>query len=137
LFTHFGISGPIIFNAAVALGEHINSLKLDDFISTLDLSKVPENEIPDYIDRSYILQNIYIKLTFSGEVIPKRIQTFFGLDNEENREQILELQDYRTWKEAKVTGGGVNLDELDKNLQSKYVPGLYFAGEILDLTGKT
>jgi len=65
LFTHFGISGPIIFNAAVALGEHINSLKLNDFISTLDLSKVPENEIPDYIDRSYILQNIYIKLTFS------------------------------------------------------------------------
>jgi predicted flavoprotein YhiN len=77
LFTHFGISGPIIFNAAVALGEHINSLKLQDFISTLDLTKVPESEIPDYIDRSYILQNIYIKVTFALENAPKRIVTFF------------------------------------------------------------
>ncbi len=137
LFTHFGISGPIIFNAAVALGEHINSLKLDDFIANLDLSKVPEGEIPDYIDRSYILQNIFIKLTFSGEIIPKRIHTFFDLENEENFKQILELQDYRTWKEAKVTGWWVSIDELDKNLQSKLIPWLYFAGEILDLTGKT
>lgn len=137
LFTHFGISGPIIFNAAVALGEHINSLKLDDFISTLDLSKVPENEIPDYIDRSYILQNIFLKVTFTLEKSPKRVVTFFDLENEEHLEQILELQDYRTWKEAKVTGGGVNIDELDKNLQSKLVPWLYFAGEILDITGKT
>jgi hypothetical protein len=83
------------------------------------------------------LQNIYIKVTFALENAPKRIVTFFWLDNEENREQILELQDYRTWKEAKVTWGGVNIDELDKNLQSKIVPWLYFAGEILDITGKT
>jgi predicted Rossmann fold flavoprotein len=137
LFTHFWISGPIIFNTAVALWEHINSLNLSEFICNLDLWKVPENEHRDYIDRSYILKNIFIKLTFDLENSPKRVVSFFGLDNEENLSKILELQDYRTWKEAKVTGGWVSLDELTNNLESKFVTGLYFAWEILDITGKT
>ena len=34
-----------------------------------------------------------------------------------------------------VTAGGIELDEVDKNLQSKIVEGLYFAGEILNLDG--
>lgn len=138
LFTHFWISGPIIFNTAVALWEHINSLNLDEFIKNLDLTKVPFEEQRDYIDRKYILENIFIKLTFDPNgIIPKRVFSYFHLENEENLEQILELQDYRTWKEAKVTWWGVNLDELTNNLESKYIPGLYFAWEILDLTWKT
>ena len=39
------------------------------------------------------------------------------------------------WQEAQVTAGGIPSDEVDKNLQSLYVPGLFFAGEILDLHG--
>jgi predicted flavoprotein YhiN len=36
-----------------------------------------------------------------------------------------------------VTGGGIKLNELDKNFQLKKVPWLYFIGEVLDITGKS
>ncbi len=52
-------------------------------------------------------------------------------------EIILHINDLRGWAEAKVTGGGVFLDELDKNFQSKLIPNLYFIGEVIDITGKT
>lgn len=137
LFTHFWVSGPIIFNAAVAIWEHINSLSLDSFIASLDFSKIPENEKLDYIDRSFIKENIYLKLSFPDmENIPKRIIKFLEI-SPDNQEILLELQDYRTWKEAKVTGGWVKIDELTNHLESKFIPWLYFAGEILDITGKT
>lgn len=136
LFTHFWVSGPIIFNGAVAIWEYINSLDLTDFISLLDFSKIPENEKTDYIERNFIKENITLKLTFNLEKTPKRVVAFFEL-NEENIEIFLELQDYRTWKEAKVTWGWISIDELTNALESKHIPGLYFAGEILDITGKT
>lgn len=136
LFTHFWVSWPIVFNASVVLWEYINSLDLSDFISKLDLLKVPENEISDYIDRNFIKENIILKLTFDFEKTPKRVIKFFDL-SEEKLEVDLELQDYRTWKEAKVTTWWVKIDELTSNLESKLVPWLYFAWEILDVTGKT
>ena len=137
LFTHFWVSWPIIFNTAVALWNYLNSIKLDDFISWLDLEKVPKNEIQDYITREYLKQNIYLKLTFNIENTPKRLHKFFDLENELNQTQEIYLQDFRTWKEAKVTTGWVKLDELDNNLESKLIKWLYFAWEILDITGKT
>lgn len=136
LFTHFWVSGPIIFNAWVAIGEYINSLNLSEFISNLDFSKIPENERQDYIERNFLKENISLKLTFDLEKTPKRIIKFLELD-EENLEVVLWLQDFRTWKEAKVTGWWIKLDELTNNLESKFIPWLYFAWEILDITGKT
>ncbi|MFA5916758.1 MAG: aminoacetone oxidase family FAD-binding enzyme [Candidatus Gracilibacteria bacterium] len=136
LFTHFGLSGPIIFNSSIAIGEYINSLDLTEFTSNLDFSKILENEKNDYITRSFIKENIILRLSFNLEKTPKRVVSFFNL-NDENLKIDLELQDYRTWKEAKVTGGGVKIDELTNNLESKLISGLYFAGEILDITGKT
>lgn len=136
LFTHFWVSGPIIFNGAVAIWEYINSLNLTDFVSLLDFSKIPENEKNDYIERNFIKENITLKLTFNLEKTPKRVLAFFEL-NEENIEIFLELQDYRTWKEAKVTWWWISIDELTNALESKLIPWLYFAGEILDITGKT
>lgn len=115
LFTHFWVSGPIVFNISIALWEYLNKNNLDE---------------------NFIKENISLKLTFNLEKTPKRIIKFFDL-SEENLETILELQDYRTWKEAKVTWWWVKLDELTNNLESKLVPGLYFAWEILDITGKT
>nr|MDD3719818.1 aminoacetone oxidase family FAD-binding enzyme [Candidatus Gracilibacteria bacterium] len=115
LFTHFGISGPIVFNASSALGSYIN--------------KTYNSEEQGYL-------NILIKLNFNVNNTPKRVVKFFNL-TEENRIITLNLQNLRSWKEAKLTGGGVLLDNLDNNLQSKTISGLYFAGECLDITGKT
>jgi len=116
LFTHFGISWPIVFNTSVALWEYLNELEFDK--------------------EKYLKENIFIKLSFDLENIPKRVKKFFNLD-ENNSEIVLDLIDLRSWKESKVTGWGVKLDELNNNLESKLTPGLYFAWEILDLTGKT
>lgn len=136
LFTHFWVSWPIIFNAAVAIWQHINSLKLDEFIETLNFWKIPENEKQDFIERNYIKENIFLKLTFSLENIPKRLVWFFWLTQDEN-EVTLNLQDYRSWREAKVTWWWINIDELTNNLESKIIPNLYFWWEILDITWKT
>ncbi|MDD4151768.1 MAG: aminoacetone oxidase family FAD-binding enzyme [Candidatus Gracilibacteria bacterium] len=119
LFTHFGVSGPIVFNSSVSIGEYLNKLNL----------KEEEFE-------KYMLDNIALKLEFNLEKTPKRIIQFFEL-NPEKLEIILDLQNWRSWKEAKLTGGGVLLDELSNNLESKKNSGLYFAGEALDLSGKT
>lgn len=123
LFTHFWVSGPIIFNLWVALWEYLNELRVKNY-------KLEVN------DEIYIKDNIFIKLSFLVEKTPKRVLKFFDL-SEENKEINLELQDYRSWKEAKVTWWWINLDELNNSLESKLVPWLYFAWEILDITWKT
>jgi predicted flavoprotein YhiN len=137
LFTHFWVSGPIVFNASVALWGYINSLVLDDFIEQFDISKMWENEKNDFVERMFLQKNIVLQLTFWNlEKIPKRIIKFFELTSEKN-EISLELQDYRSWKEAKITWWWIKIDELTHHLESKFIPGLYFAGEVLDITGKT
>lgn len=136
LFTHFWLSGPIIFNSSNAIWEYINTINITEFINNLDFTKIPINEKLDYITRQFIKDNIILKFIFNLENTPKRIVKFFDL-NTENCEINLELQDCRTWKEAKVTWWWVKIDELTNNLESKIVPWLYFAGEILDITGKT
>jgi predicted flavoprotein YhiN len=48
----------------------------------------------------------------------------------------VDVRGTRGFEKAEVTAGGVRLDEVDsRNLQSKLVPNLYFAGEVLDLDG--
>ena len=84
----------------------------------------------------YILDNLSLKLEFDIEKTPKRLVKFFEL-SEQNTEIILELQNWRSWKEAKATWGWIDMNELDKNMQSKKYPWLYFIWEVVDITGKT
>ncbi|MGD9978504.1 MAG: NAD(P)/FAD-dependent oxidoreductase, partial [Bacteroidales bacterium] len=50
----------------------------------------------------------------------------------------LQMTGYRGWDEAIVTAGGIALSEVNsKTMESKLIDGLYFAGEILDLSGNT
>lgn len=118
LFTHFGISWPLVFNGVIRLGEHLRE------------KWVSEN------DSNYIKDHIHVKLIFNEENLTKKVRDFFKL-TEKNMEISLDVNDLRTWAEAKVTGWGIEIDELDKHFQSKKVPWLYFIWEVLDLTGKT
>ena len=136
LFTHFWLSGPIVFNLAVALWNYLNKINLYSFINNLDLSNIKETEKNDYIVREYLKENISINIEFDIKKTPKRVVKFFEITSEDNKRNLF-LQDFRTWKEAKVTTWWVKLDELTNNLESKFTPGIYFAWEILDLTGKT
>lgn len=121
LFTHFWISWPIVFNTWIALWEYLNSLDID-----YEKDKI-----------KYILNNIEVKLVIKKENTTKKIYSFFKeeIDNEE--EIKFWLQDWRTWKEAKITGWGVDIDELDKYMQVKKLPWLFFIWEVVDITWKT
>lgn len=119
LFTHFGISWPIVHNLSNAIWEYLNSLKINE----IDFEK-------------YILDNLSLKLTFDFEKTPKRLIKFFEL-KEDNLEINIELQNWRSWKEAKATWGGIDTSELDNHMQSKKYNWLYFIWEVVDVTGKT
>lgn len=119
LFTHFGISWPIVHNLSNAIWEYLNSLKLDE----------------THFEK-YILDNLSLKLTFDLEITPKRLIKFFEL-KEDNLEINIELQNWRSWKEAKATGGGIDTSELDNHMQSKKYNWLYFIWEVVDVTWKT
>lgn len=119
LFTHFWISWPIIHNLSNSIWEYLNSLKLaeEDF-------------------EKYILDNLTLDLTFDLENTPKRLIKFFEL-TQENLLINIELQNWRSWKEAKATWWWINTDELDNNMQSKKYEWLYFIWEVVDVTWKT
>lgn len=143
LFTHFWISWPIVHNLSNAIWEYLNSLKIKS----------------DCFEK-YILDNLSVDLTFDFENIPKRLIKFFSLNDEDkNSPQSqpfpqwekgvkelwwesflkinLELQNWRSWKEAKVTWWWIDTWELDNNMQSKKYKWLYFVWETVDVTWKT
>ena len=113
LFTHWWLSWPIIFNLVLALWKYINCW----------------NNNLTYLD-------FELKIVFNLENTTKKLRNYLNL-NEENNSLILNIQDLRSWKEAKVTGGGVKVDQLNKYLEVKKHPWLYFIGEVVDITWKT
>jgi hypothetical protein len=121
LFTHFWISGPIVFNTANALWEYLNKIWIYS----------EEEKI------KYILENIKIELDINKENTTKKISKFFEKELYNDEKIIFWLQDWRSWKEAKATWWWIDMNELDKNMQSKNYDGLYFIWEVVDVTWKT
>lgn len=119
LFTHFWISWPIVHNLSNAIWEYLNKLWLKE----TDFEK-------------YILDNLSLDLVFDPENTPKRLVKFFEI-TEDNREVNIELQNWRSWKEAKATGWWIDTNELDNNMQAKKYDWLYFIWEVVDVTWKT
>jgi len=128
LFTHFWLSWPIIFNTANAMWEYLNKLNI---LSEKEKIK-------------YILENIFIKININPETLTKKVSKFFSphpspllWEEREYLEIITWIQDWRSWKEAKATGWGIDLNELDKFMQSKKVWWLFFVWEVCDILWKT
>ena len=152
LFTHFGVSGPTVLSASTHLkGEGCRILidlkpaldegKLNDrILRDLDLYKnrSMENALTDLLPRSMIP----VVLRRLG-VDPQMQANSF---NKQQRRALVELlkafsvtiTGKRPVAEAIITSGGVKVSEIDpKTMQSKIVPGLYFAGEIIDCDAYT
>jgi len=106
LFTHWGLSWPAIFNVSAAIWEH--------------LAKTAWN-----------IKEIYIKLSLEKAQITKKLQKSNILNL--NNETTIELTSFRSLDEAKVSSGGVSLDEINNNFESKKIKNLYFIGETLDI----
>ena len=111
LFTHWWLSWPTIYNAVLYWP---------------DLDENPQ----DYkIKIQFLLKDGKIQAT-------KRLKKAFNL-SENNLEIEFNINSLKSWKEAKVTAWGVHTNELTKFLESKKFPGLFFIGEVVDITGHT
>lgn len=155
LFTHFGVSGPLALSASSAMGniDHASyeleiDLKpaLDE--KTLDrrlISELEKNRNRDLINASGgLLPQKLIKpfVDMTGIAPNKKANSI----TREERATILSLLKHmripvsglRPVEEAVITSGGVSVKEIDpKTMASKLIPGLYFAGEVIDVDAYT
>lgn len=155
LFTHFGVSGPIIIKASAYIHKYLDkklSLTID-LKPALDEKKLDERLVKDFnIFINKQLKNGLDKLLLRS-LIPVIIEKS-GLDGDkkineltkEERHKLLmtiknvpfEITGLRGWDEAIITKGGIKVKEVDPGtMESKLTKGLYFAGEILDLDALT
>jgi len=152
LFTHFGVSGPTALSASAHLkGEGCKLLI--DLKPALELQKLQERIIRDldqYRNRS--MENALTDLLPRSmiPVVLRRLNIADSLQanslRKEQRRALAELlkafpveiTGKRPVEEAIITSGGIKVSEIDpKTMQSKKVPGLFFAGEIIDCDAYT
>lgn len=152
LFTHFGVSGPTVLSASchlkgegcklvIDLKPALEEGKLDErILRDLDLyqNRSMENALTDLLPRSMIpvvLRRLQIDPQLQANALTRA-----------SRKQLVvllkafpvEITGKRPVSEAIITSGGVKVSEVDpKTMGSKLMPGLYFAGEILDCDAYT
>ena len=161
LFTHFGVSGPLIISASSYVGKKFMDKNGQKKELTLEIDLKPaltEEQLDQRVLRDFEenhnrqFKNAITKL-FPTKLIPVMLE-LGGIDPEkkvnsiekEERKQFVHLMKHfrmtltglRDYPEAIITKGGVNVKEIDPGtMESKLVKGLYFAGEVLDLDALT
>ena len=157
IFTHFGLSGPIILTLSrLVVSELQMNNKVEvviDLKPALDEQKLDSRLIRDLNEHgNKKIINIF-RLWLPASMIPVFIDLLnINTDKEGNqvsakeRKQILHLMKnlsfnisgHRSFKEAIITSGGISTNEISqKTMESKIVKGLYFAGEMIDLDAET
>jgi predicted flavoprotein YhiN len=154
LFTHYGISGP----AAMGLAREVDPLLLADKKVEISVDLAPDltaealdaqiaklAEADGKKQIKTILAGLIPKNLVSQVLTLSRISlaTKAAELSKTNRQAIiptikdfrLTISKVRPLKEAQVTAGGIDTDEVNASMESKIVPNLYFAGEILDIDG--
>ena len=155
VFTHYGVSGPVILSAS----SHLNNYKESDYKLHIDLKPALDF---DTLDKRIIRDFEKFRLKEIGnslsELLPSKmipiILNRWGVDKtlrtssvtKEQRKALVELlknfelsvTGTRSIDEAIVTRGGVKVSEINpKTMESKFVKGLYFCGEVLDVDAYT
>lgn len=156
LFTHFGLSGPLIINASKKIGELLEKgaviveIDLMSEFGAAELDKKLQQDflvhgkkdLKNYLTELLPLKLVLVLLRLSGVDGKKKL----NLVTKEERLALvglmkklrLTVKGLLGYNQAMVTSGGVELKEVDsKTMQSKLVSNLFFAGEILDLDGPT
>ena len=152
LFTHFGISGPTVLSSSAHLKGDYCRLVID-LKPALDEGKLNDRILRDleqYKNRSMenaltdLLPRSMIPVVLRRTGIPADLQAN-SLTKQQRRSLVdllknfsLDITGKRPVAEAIITSGGVKTSEIDpKTMESKKVPGLYFAGEIIDCDAYT
>ena len=152
LFTHFGVSGPTVLSASCHLkGENCRLIidlkpaldegKLNDrILRDLEMyqNRAMENALTDLLPRSMIpvvLRRLDIDPQMQANSLTKQKRRALV---ELLKAFSVEIVGKRPVAEAIITSGGIKTSEIDpKTMESKLVPGLYFAGEIIDCDAYT
>ena len=152
LFTHFGVSGPTVLSASchlkgdgcrivLDLKPALDEGKLDArILRDLDMYKnrSMENALTDLLPRSMIpvvLRRLQIDPALQANSLTKQQRRAIV---ELLKNFSLDIIGKRPVAEAIITSGGVKVSEIDpKTMESKLVPGLFFAGEIIDCDAYT
>ncbi len=156
LFTHFGISGPLVLSASSVLA-HVKEYKtvkcIIDLKPALSVEQLDERLIREFKEGNLKNINNVIPNLYPHSLCPVMLR-LSNLDpfkkcnviSKEERQRLvnvtknfeIQIDSVRDWDEAIITKGGVNLKEINpKTMESKIVPGLYLAGEVIDLDAFT
>lgn len=159
IFTHFGISGP----AALRQGHYVSvtQKKFGAVPLSLKIDLMPQKHVDEVMEESWQLLEEHpkkaVKNVIKGFVPERLIPVLLSLANiaEETTLSHMRKQQWRDFaqlvkafpltitgtlslEEAFITGGGVSTKEIDpRTMQSKLMPGLFFAGEVMDVHAHT
>lgn len=159
IFTHFGISGPIVLKCSQFVVKELMKSTGTPIKLTIDLK--PELSVQQVYNETYslcqadskkLIRNV-LKTYLPEKLIPLLMKkaeldeelTFDHIPNQEWQMLAQTIKAFpirihgsQSIEEAFVTGGGVNLKEIHPStLESKLMSGLYFCGEVLDIHGYT
>lgn len=156
MFTHFGLGGPAVLNISGKVGDLLKtgetkiSIDLFPLLNHQDLHKGIEDMLKKHANQT--IKNILS--AFIPERLAEVLLDMTGLDKNKianNMSKIergiivkslknieLTAEDVLGFEQAKVTRGGISLKEIDhKTMKSKIIDNLFFAGEVIDVDGKS
>lgn len=155
LFTHFGVSGPVILSASAHMrdmkpGRFVIGINLKPALTEEQLDKrllrdLEKNQNKNFGNSlSELLPQKMIDVVIERSGIPA-VTKCNSVTREQRKALLDTLRDFRltvngfrSLNEAIVTGGGVNTKEINpKTMESKLISGLYFAGEVMDVDAYT
>ncbi len=157
IFTHFGLSGPIILTLSRIVVEALHAKRkveiTIDLKPALDEQKLDNRLVRDLNEHGKKKFINILQYWLPSTMVPVFIE-LSGIDPEKECHQVssterkkiryilknlrFSITNHRSFKEAIITAGGVSTDEISsKTMESKIVRGLYFAGEIIDLDAET
>ena len=156
LFTHYGVTGPLMLSASSVVGKKLKDkeLRLEiDLKPALSLEKLDQRVLRDFEENQNKQFKNAIGKLFPAKLIPVMIE-LSGIDPEKKVNVIskeerlafvhlikhftMTLTGLRDYNEAIITRGGVKVKEIDPGtMESKYMENVYFIGEVLDLDALT
>ena len=155
LFTHYGVSGPLVLSASA----HMRDFAHEQYRLSIDLKPaLPEDVLDSRVLRDFEQEKNKDFINSLDRLLPKKLIPVMvelsGIDGRKKVHDItkeerirfvrllknlsLSVKKPRPIAEAIITAGGISTKELfPKTMESRLVPGLYFAGEVTDLDAYT
>ena len=156
MFTHFGVTGPLILSASSAVGAKQRGKELTlsiDLKPALSEEQLDARILRDFDNEKNKQFKNALGGLFPSKLIPVMIEVS-GIDPEKKVHEIsreerrnfsnkiknfrLTITGFRDYNESIITRGGVSVKEVNPStMESRILPGLFFAGEVLDLDALT